>query len=924
MDPDTPPTLLGRERELAVLDQLVESVRAGRGQGLVIRGEAGIGKTALLGELDRKAEGFIILRGRGVESEADLPYAAVQRMCAQVEDDHFFDRDGPQVQAVKAAFGMEAGPRPDPFLVGLGILTRVAEASTDRPLICLVDDAQWLDRDSAQVLALATRRLEADAAAIVFAEREPTPQLRDLPELRVSRLSAGDSRSLLASGVHGPLDESVRDRFIAEAHGNPLALLELPRGSDVLHLIGGRGESAIGGSHVAELLDASFRSRYEDLPSETRQLLLVAAAEPTGAPDLLWNAAERLGIAPDALGPAEGSGLISVAERSVFRHPAVRTSVYRSATPEARRRTHLALAEATDPEVDFDRRAWHRGLGVVGFDADIADELAGSAARAQARGGMATSAGFLAKAAILTPDPRLRGERALAAAHFSLMVGAADDAAELLAMAEAAPLDPLGLARLDLARALEGLAGGRPREVVALLLKAARRLEQLEPALSTRTLMEAFGLADFTAAERSQVVEVAQAILDRPSPEVERRRLSHYPLMVAGARLTIDGYADGAAALAEALATYRADVESYCNGGDIIGDGSETRWLSMGIFSAIALWDLDMWEALSGIQIRLIRRGGELSMLPVALNFQVILEIYKGNLTSAKDLISEIEVLTGEADSQLPRYGAIAIAARQNRADAVELLRAGAERAESRGESLGLAFLEGEAAHLKNALGHYDEALRHARNAARNPTQNASMWLADLIEAAVRSGEPEAGRAALVELTALADSVESGWAKGVASRSRALLADGEAAEDAYRASIDLLGRTPARLDLARARLLFGEWLRREGRRREARDELRAAHQAFEAIEVAPYTERAARELAATGERVRRRTPERRDELTDRESQIARLAAQGLSNRQIGEQLYISHRTVGYHLGKVFAKLEVENRAQLNSALGTTS
>jgi DNA-binding CsgD family transcriptional regulator len=921
----TAPTLLGREAEIAAIDELITRVRDGRGGALVLRGEAGVGKTALLDAFAERAEGTTVLRASGVESEGELAFAAVHRMCSEMLQGSVDELPAPQGAAVKVAFGLsDAEQPPDPFLVGLGVLNRLSFAAAERPLVCLIDDAQWLDRISAQTLAFAAHRLDADPVAVVFAIRDPIGPLRGLPEIVVKGLSPEDSRALLTSRLPAPIDERVRERFIDEAHGNPLALLELPRAFSAAELAGGLGIEDSRSTRIVSLLDEGFGRRAEELPGDTRLLLLIAAAEPTGDPALLWRAAALLGIDPEAAAPAEAADLISIGERVAFRHPAVRSAIYRSAQPTERRRVHRALGDATEPALDPDRRAWHRAHGALGHDEEVAAELADSAERAQGRGGMAASAAFLSQAAMLTDDPGRRARRALASAHLNLMVGSTHEALALLSTAANAPLGDDARARLDLAKIQLDYATNHDAGDAIRLLAVAKRLEPIDADLAIQTYMEALGIG-LIAGGLDDSVDVA-TIADAAgaahrlasSPHGDPRRL----LLDGVTRLLRDGYAAGARPLSEALADYRSAVDVHCADGSISRDGSAARWFSLGVYSAIALWDYEAWDDLSAHQIEVIGTVGDLAMLGTALTARAVMFIQAGEMDGASSLVREIEAAAEMTGSGMPRYAAIALASRRaQEQDATDLLRSGIEAAQVRGEGLGVTFLHWEAAFLGNGLGRYEDALAAARLAREHPGGQPSLWLPELVEAAVRCEEPEQAADALRLLSTAAEASRTDWAAGVEARSRALLSNGHTAEALYGEAIQCLRRTPARVDLARAHLLYGEWLRRQGRRSKARDELRTAHEMLEAIGLSAFSNRAARELAATGERVRRRSPEARDDLTERESQIARLAAEGFSNRQIGEQLYISHRTVGYHLGKVFTKLDVDNRAQLHAVLG---
>src|SRR3954469_2799239 len=446
-----PPVLLGRAEERELLDRLLENVRAGQSAVLVVRGEAGVGKTALLHYCAPPASGFRVARIAGGEAEMELPFAGLHQLCAPM-----LGRLGalpqPQQVALGVALGLSSGPAPDRFLVALAALSLLAEVAAERPLFCLVEDAQWLDDASGQVLGFVARRLLAESVAIVFAVRDPPGEreLSGLPELRLGGLPENDARALLASVIPGRLDERGRDRLIAETRGNPLAILELPRGLAATQLPGAFG---LPGAHaLSGRIEESFLRRLEALPEETRLLLLVAAAEPVDDPLLVWRAAERLGIGLSGATAEDTEGLLAIGERVTFLHPLVRSAVYRSASAPERRAVHLTLAHVTDAQVDEDRRAWHLAAAAPAPNEEVAFELDRSAGRARARGGLAAAAAFLRRSVALTRDPARRVDRALAAAQASLHAGAFEAALELLATAEAGMPDELQSARVDLLR----------------------------------------------------------------------------------------------------------------------------------------------------------------------------------------------------------------------------------------------------------------------------------------------------------------------------------------------------------------------------------------------------------------------------------------------------------------------------------------
>jgi DNA-binding CsgD family transcriptional regulator len=910
--PDSAQRLLGRGVECAALDQLVASVRAGPSRTLVLRGEAGAGKSALLEYLVRHAAGCGVARAAGVESEMELAYAGLQQLCAP-----FLDRlerlHGPQRDALGTAFGLREGGAPDRFLVGLAVLSLLSEIAEERPRVCVVDDAQWLDAASAQALAFVARRLGAESVGLVFAVREPggDRHLAGLPDLIVGGLGDREARELLATVVAGPLDERVRDRIVAETRGNPLALLELPRGRTPAELAGGFGLP--GGSPVPGRIEQSFRQRLAPLPPATRLLLLVAAAEPVGDPVLVWRAAVGLGIGPDAAGPATVAGLVDFGAQVRFGHPLVRSAVYGAAGPEERQRVHAALAAATDADADPDRRAWHRAQAAAGLDEDVAAELERSAGRARARGGLAAGAAFHERAVELTPDPRRRAQRALLAARGKHQAGAPDAALRLLAVAQAGPLDEPERARAQLLHAQITFAMTRGREAPPLLLEAARRLEPLDPVLARETYLEAFAAAlsaDRLAGE-GDTGQVAAAVLagGRAGPA----RASD--LLLDGlARLVREGYGAGAPALKVALRAFRDEP---------LSEEDELRWLWLAGRIARALADDEAWDELTARHLELARRVGALAALPVALTDRVLVELFSGRAGPAMSLAAESDAVIEATGSHLALRTSIVLANwRGQDAEAVALIEARRQDVLRRGEGLWLAANDWGSAIRYNGLGRYEEALAQAEQAAgaAGGLGPPILLLAELIEAAVRSGHAERAVAPLAQLAAIAQAAGTDWAAGTHARAAAMLAGGEAAERLYRAAIERLSRVRARATLARAHLLYGEWLRREHRRVDARVQLRAAHTMLSDMGMEAFAERARRELTATGETVRKRTVATLDQLTPQEAQVARLAVGGQTNAAIAAQLFLSPRTVEWHLRKVFGKLGIGSRRELRTAL----
>ncbi len=909
--------LWGRRQQCEALDGLLADVRAGRSRVLVVRGEPGIGKTALLAYAAETAPDFQVARADGVESEMELPFAALHQLCGPMLS-RLGALPGPQRDALGVAFGLRSGNAPDRFLVGLAVLGLLSEVAADRPLLCLVDDAQWLDQASARLLAFVARRLDAESVALLFGTRDPAAagDLAGLPGLAVAGLPDADARALLASVVPGRLDERVRDRIIAESGGNPLALLELPRGATAAELAGGFGLP--GGGPLSGRPEDIFQRRLVPLPAATRRLLLLAAAEPTGDPALLWRAAGNLGISADAAAPAEADGLLAVGVRVIFRHPLVRSAVYQAAPAADRRHAHRALAEATDPGTDPDRRAWHRAQAAAGPDEDIAAELERSAGRAQARGGFAAAAAFLERATELTLEPTRRAERALAAAQAKFQAGAFDAALGLVAIAEPGPLDEFQRARADLLRGQIAFASSHGSDAPPLLLlAAARQFEPLDVRLARETYLEALSAALFAGrlAHGGSMREVAAAARAAPLPPRPRRASD---LLLDGLALVItEGYPAGAPMLKQAVSAFRsADVSRE----------EELRWIWQACHGAALLWDYGSWDLLSARRVELARAVGALTALPLAFNTRVGVHLFAGEFDAAASLVAELESVTEATGSSIAPYAALGLAAlRGGEAEALELIEAATKDAERRGESGGLTFVRWATAVLGNSLGQYEQALAAAQQASEDiPADLFGNWaVAELIEAATRSGAPELAAGALSRLSATARASGTNWALGVEARSHALVSDGENAETLYREAVDRLGRTRLRWELGRAHLLYGEWLRRANRRIDAREQLRTAHQMFAAMGAEGFAERAARELLATGERVRKRTADAPARLTAREAQIARLAAGGLSNPDIAAQLFMSPRTVEYHLHKVFTKLAISSRNQLHGVLATS-
>ena len=907
------PGLTDRHAECDVLGRLVAAVRAGESRALVVHGEPGVGKTALLEYLAGQASGCRVAHAGGVQSEMELAFAVLHQLCAPMLD-RLERLPAPQRDALRTAFGLSAGPAPDRFLIGLAVLGLLSEMAGERPLVCIVDDEQWLDSASAQVLAFVARRLGAESVGLVFGARVPTGDLAGLPELVIGGLREDDARALLDSALTGPLDTLVRDQIVAEAHGNPLALLELPRGWTAAELAGGFGLP--GPVPLAGRIEESFRRQLAALPAQPRRLLQLAAAEPTGDPVLVWRAAGRLGICAEAAGPAVEAGLAEFGVRVRFRHPLVRSAAYQSAPTDDLREIHAALAEVTDPASDPDRLTWHRAAATAAPDENVATELERSAGRAQARGGLSAAAAFLERAMLLTPDPGRRADRAIAAAEAKHQAGAPDVAAELLVMAEAGPLEELARARISLLRGQMAFSAGNSSDTPRLLIDAARRFEALDARLARETYLEALSAA-LLGHRTSQIgtSEIARAARGATAAPPSDSRAPDL-LLEGMATLITDGYETGVPAVQRALSVFRD--------GDL-PIGEQLRWLFVATRCAIDIWDDESWRDLAIRQVELARAVGALSLLPFAITQRFGMHLHAGEFATVAQLVDEFSVLKEATATGLPDFGTMMLAAWQGRSrEAFRLIDEFITDMSERGQGYGVSLPHYTASVLYNGLGRYADAMASAELASeqRDDLAFANLALAELIEAAVRGGQPGRAAAAMRRLTELTLPSGTAWGLGVAARSRALLSEGDEAERLYREAIGHLSSAPARTELARAHLLYGEWLRRQRRRREAREHLHTARDMLEAMGMDAFAERAGRELRATGETARKRTAAtaRDEELTAQEAQIARLAREGLSNPEIGTRLFISARTVQYHLGNIFAKLGIASRIQLSHVL----
>jgi DNA-binding CsgD family transcriptional regulator len=915
--------LVGRTTEREAVERLLADARAGRSRALAVCGEAGVGKTALLEYADGVAarSGFRVESSVGLEAEAQFAFGALHQLTRPILG-RVDALPGPQQTALRVAFGQQAGAAPDRFLVGLAVLTLLAEVAEERPLLCIVDDAQWLDEASAQVLAFVARRVAAEEVVLLFSLRDPADDgdlrpFAGLPELRLSGLNDSDAQALLATAVPTPLDDAVRDRVLAEARGNPLALLELPRSAPVARLAG--GFALPDALSVPRRIEDGFRRRSRNLPTETRLLLLLAAAEPTGDAAVLWRAAQELGIEPDTAAPAETAGLLEIDSRVRFRHPLVRSAVYQAASPPDQRRVHGALAVATDPQVDPDRRAWHRAQAVLGTDEEAAAELERSADRARSRGGVAAAAAFLQHAVELSPEAGTRARRALDAAHAKHEAGAYEAVSGLLAVAAAGPLDALRGARLELLRAQIAFHLTRDSDVPGMLLAAARTLTPLDPALARATYLQALDAAIVTGGLGSDhgVRAVAEAARAAPAPPESPGPAD---LLLDGLVTTFtQGYAAGVPGLRRAVDAFAGQEPDLGAGG---GDGDSRRWLWLASRTATALFDDEMIYLLTSRNVRLARDAGALAMLPAALVSLSGTLVLAGEFARASELAAEHTAITRATGAVPLRYAELMLAAWRGHSDETSetytaTIRDTSARKEATAVSLEVSLAQYALAVLHNGLGDYPAAQTAAVRACEaNELLHGNLAIPELVEAACRTGQPGRAAAALERLCSRARASGTPWGLGLAARSRALTSRGGAAEEQYLDAIEHLRNCRMASYLARTHLVYGEWLRREGRRQDAREQLRTAHEQLSELGAEAFAERAARELRATGEHPRKRTAQPTDALTAHELHIARLVSTGATSREVAAQLFLSPRTIEAHLRTIFRKLGITSRRQL--------
>ncbi|SNY61083.1 ATP-, maltotriose- and DNA-dependent transcriptional regulator MalT [Paractinoplanes atraurantiacus] len=884
-----------------MLDDLLGQVRSGRSGTLVLRGEAGSGKTALLDHLAERASFARVLRASGVEAESEMAYSALHQVCAPLLG-HLDALPAGQRGALNTAFGLAVGPVPEQLLVGVAVLGLFAEAAARRPLVCVVDDVQWIDAASAVALGFVARRLSAESAALVFAVRSPGDLLRGLPELRVDGLPAAEARELLDSALTGPVDPRVRDRIVAETRGNPLALLELPRSLSPAELaFGFDGSSA---APFADRVEAGFERRIRALPPATRTMLLAAAMEPVGDSLMLWRALELMGVGPESAGPAEADDLIELGARVRFRHPLVRSAVRRCAATAEVRAVHAALAEVTDPVIDPDRRAWHRAHAAAGPDEQVAAELEGSAGRAMARGGWAAAAALLERAAELTAAPSRRGTILLAAAGAQAEAGSYAAVPGLLGAAELCPLDALQQARLERLRAQVAFKLSHGRDAGPPLLAAARRLEKLDPVAARDTFLLAIGAAVYAGRFGGDDLRVAAQAARDAALDGE----TFADLLLTG---LVSWVLDGRTAAAPLL-------NRCLDAADEHGDPG-LLWLTLPVASE--MFRTDVAGRLSRQAIRSAFGAGALAQLPDALVMWAVSLINDGRLTEAAEVLDEIDEVARATGASVYQISRLNLAVRRGPADEAEtLIAAKLDEAAAHGNGRLHSLAKDALAKLHLALGNHRAALRAAQEMTAYRELATYQWcLRELAEAAAGAGERDIAEAARDQLAETVATTPTPGALGVKAVVDALTAPDGQAEQLYRDAIDLLSRTGTGVEGQRARLLYGEWLRRLGRLDEARAELRAAHQAFTTMGAHLWAGRAARELVLAGEVVGAATPDDRRELTTQEAAIAQLTVAGRTNAEIGAALFLSPRTVEWHLRRVYAKLGVANRRELTAA-----
>ena len=842
--PDGP--LRGRKHECVVLDDLLKQVREGRAAVLLLRGDPGIGKTALLRHLLEAGSGLAIVRCAGVESEMELPYSGLHELCSPILDG-LDSLPEPQQLALGIALGLQAGQSPDKFLVALAALGLLGAACERGPLLCVIEDAHWLDQASAQVLGFIGRRLLAEPIGLVLAARAPIAQpdhLAGLPELRVRGVDERSARALLDAVGGVRIDETIRARIIDETQGNPLALVEL--GARMMTAGFAGGLAPADGASLTHRIENEYLERLKALPHDTQQLVLLAAADPVCDTTRIQRAASTLRLGADAAVPAINADLLSVGASVRFRHPLLRSAVYRGASVERRRAAHAALAAVSDPDLDADRRAWHRAYAASGPDEEVASELIGSAGRAQARGGIAAAAAFWERAVALTPDTVDRSSRALIAAQAKFAAGDLEATGRLLAQAEAGSLSEFEQAIVDLLRAQVAFTRYRGGEAPTLLLRVAFRLHGLSPDLARLAFLQALIATSYAGRlgdpeVRLEVARAAQSLPLDPAPTPAIQLLVH-----GIATWQADGYVAGAPALKGALREYLDGSPDP----DVLGYAF--------IATAVHLCDDAAWYTMVTSQVELAREHGMLSWLPFVLDGWAEFCVPAGDLAQAEALLAEADIIDPTITAATSRRIALLVAAwRGDTAGSQGPLHAVAEGAATRGEGWLLAYADYAKAVLHNGLADYTVAADSAQSACVDGEFVFAVTvraLYELVEAAARSGQVDRAAVAAERLSTLAVASGADFVRGMAANALALVAEDDVADELYREAVERLGRTRMATHLARARLNYGEWLRRKNRRVDARTQLRPAHAALAAMGADGFAERARRELQATERR----------------------------------------------------------------------
>ena len=897
--------LVGRDAESAHLDRLLDAARAGTSGVLVLEGEIGVGKTALLEYALRSAAGLHVLSVTGIKSEFELRFAALEQLLRPLRD-QIDELPEPQREALVSALGRVGSSSSSRFLVALAVLTLLSNAAETAPIVCVVDDADCLDEPTAEALVFVARRLDSESLLMLFAIdalAAAKTRFEDLPMLRLRPLPKAAARLLLSRAAGPALDAHVRERLISQSDGVPQALLEVLAALTPAQV---RGTAALPLElPISSRLEEMLLQRMRSLPDQAQRLLLLVAAERSGERGLIWRAAEALEIAPDAL-EAAGTFLRS-GTQITFRESLMRAAVYASATAAARRQTHLALAAALDPVTEWDRAAWHNAAATGLPDEVVAAKLEASAIAAKERGGYTDAGAYLEFAARLTPDAAERARRNLEAAESQLAAGDLERASALLTQATAGELGHEQAVRARRARATLAVARGENGHTSALLIEVGRELEPFDPARARATYLEALSLAMFAGRSGPRDGLLAAARAARAGPQPPEAEVTAADLLLVGFGLL---FTEGHGAAAPTL---RKAIDDIRERGSLETTGTAFQ-------AAFELWDDSALTALARRRVELARTTGALTALPNALSQLGWCELLVGRFDRAEayfDEADEIARATGNL-GLLGRseIGALTLAvARGEETRARELAQKCSTDGTARGLGTFVGFAHLSLAQLELGRGSYRAAMHAAQDACLDDLL-VTRTLPDLVEAAARAGEQAAAAAAAEKLAESTLASKTDWGLGVLARSRALIAPDPEAEELYREAIDHLQRCRAVVHLARTKLVYGEWLRRTRRRRDAREQLRAAHELLDSIGAEGFARRAATELVATGARIRRRTPDTLAALTPHEWRIATMVTKGATNAEVAARLYISPRTVEYHLSKVFRKVGVSSRTEL--------